>query len=326
MKFAHQQGESPGPYLRALSDELPGGASLRLRMLVREMEAGQSLLDAIERVPGLLEPSGIAALRLASEVDRMPAAYDALLSTAEIADAENERPWESAGSECWRLAVQVSVAFVIVSFIVLKLFPIIEQMFIEFDLALPTPTRALKRASHPLSLFGLVGLFVVLIFTLFRLPEIAASLRRFFAPASSIQRYVPSNIRFLALAAFSTKLGCSWSSMVAILSRNASSKMRARLSRVHAALDKGEDPVLALARAGLLMKHEAHALGTAGSREGQSWLLHRMMLRRYQRYRQGVYVMTRTLSMAIMIFVGFVVIWTAIAVLLPLFSLIGALA
>ena len=116
--------------------ETAGGTRGRAHMLAALVEGGMPLDAAVARTPLWLGTDLTVAIRTGTALGALgPALERELESSREMEDVL--RP---LAPRLWYLAVAITLASGIVTFVMLKIVPVFDRLFLDFDLALPTPT------------------------------------------------------------------------------------------------------------------------------------------------------------------------------------------
>jgi type II secretory pathway component PulF len=183
---AAQRGVPIADMARAYAGETVSGTRSRALALAAMVEAGVPLDAAVVRAPLWLGTGMHVAIRTGSSVGALaPALVSELASGREMEEAI--RP---LAPRLWYLAVVLSIGTAIVTFVFVKIVPIFDRMFQEFELPLPTPTILLIRTARwvvdlgplPLVFYGaiLVALLVVTLLYIGVLPRSLPILDRLF--------------------------------------------------------------------------------------------------------------------------------------------------
>lgn len=308
----------------AFSLEGRGAASTRARSLADYLDAAMPLSLAMRRSRLRIQPE----FRLAADVGEKSGTLPAMLHGAIEQALDRDELGQSTAAKIGYLGFVLAYTLSVVAFLLIKIVPTFQEMFHEFGLRLPGATQALIEGSRWLveHLYVTIPLGMLL-----ALPAVLA-----------IVQYVGVPLRSLPL------LGALWSSddiatamrLLAVAVREKRSLTgslellatcvpyrgtRTRLRTAIALIGQGNHWCDALARARLLSSGQ-HAVLRSAERAGNlSWALDEMadsMLRRSaHRARAALSILMPLLTLV----VGSFVLFLAIAILLPLFSLIGAL-
>lgn len=126
------------PFLEALADEAGGRWRRRMRGLADLLNAGVSIPDALEAVPGLLPADTLMLIRIGSESGQLgPALREA--ATQFSRRSESARP--PTGSSLFYLCGLAFVLLSIVSFVMYWIVPKFRAIFDGFEIQLPQLTQ-----------------------------------------------------------------------------------------------------------------------------------------------------------------------------------------
>lgn len=140
LTIATEQGRPLGPMLEALAeDESAYHWKARLHELIKHLNAGMSLPDALDRVPGLLPPNVVLAIRVGAETGTLAAML------REVSKDFSSRHEDDLDSE-WTVTVAYLVGLfavltAIVSFLMYYIIPKFKKIFQDFGTELPELTQ-----------------------------------------------------------------------------------------------------------------------------------------------------------------------------------------
>src|SRR3954468_16324238 len=118
------------PLLQAWAEDERGAQQKRLRRLLRLINAGATIADAVEQVPGILRDEDILALRFDSQSGTVTTAVrEGLDDAANNAPARLSR---SRGTSLYLWTVLI-LGCPIVTFIAIKIMPAFQMILREFD-------------------------------------------------------------------------------------------------------------------------------------------------------------------------------------------------
>ncbi len=138
-----------GPMIEALAQEESNRYwSGRLRELVKHLNAGMPLADALERIPGLLPPHMVLAVRVGTETGTLPAMLQE--SAKEFSEQQSEvySTWKGT---LFYLATILFVLLSIASFIMYAIIPKFKKIFEDFGTELPELTKWIIQVSDEIT-------------------------------------------------------------------------------------------------------------------------------------------------------------------------------
>jgi len=127
------------PFLETLADEAGGSWRWKVRGLAELIEAGTSIPDALEAMPGVLPDDTVAMIRIGAQTGNIAGA---LREAARLARRSGEEP---SVHILWTLVYLAGVVLALASistFIVIFIIPKFKAIFNGFDVRLPALTEA----------------------------------------------------------------------------------------------------------------------------------------------------------------------------------------
>ena len=324
---AYQERTNPAKWVHLLAAEFGGPVGMRMNHLAMLLKAGTPVADALEQTPGILAPSGLMAIRLASETGTLSETYEALISDQGLESESTDSSWQNPRSEFTRVLLGFIVAWFILTFMMIFIMPTFEKMFEEFGLELPAITRLLISVSHRGGQFFFFGVAIFAMLFLGRLLFFGEKRPQRFNPFRWHERFVPPSVNLLSLLTIVVGSGRPIASGLETLSKcHHVPQTRRRLAASCERIERGEDPWATLASEKILTTKESRALSVAASSDVQSWLLQWLAESRFDRRSIRRHLLTQAIALASLFLLAAVVAWVCIAIFLVLTSLIGALA
>lgn len=295
------------------------------RSFAEYLDAGMPLSVALKRSGLRVSPE----VRLAADMGEKNGSLGPALQKAIQQSHSLEDTFSSILAKFFYLSCIVFVMFCIVTFIMIKIMPIFEQMFAEFGLELPAVTQLLIFLSGffvtywfiVLPLLAILGLGVVLgllVFVGVPLQSIPL-IRRF---ARSVDKAT-----FLNLLAVAVERGRSVVDNVSLLAGLTPGRhSRQQLTSAVQHMEHGMPWTESLRKTKLITKRQEAVLKSAERAGNLSWALNELAdssLRLTAHRAQAV--LSFVFPGCLLVF-GFCVFMIAVGVLMPLFSLIGNLA
>ncbi len=310
---------------RAFASERSGTLASRAHSLAEYLEAAVPLSLAItrSRLPVSSE------IRLAADIGEKTGTLGPSLQKAVQQANAFDNTLGSILAKFFYLSCIVFVMLSIVSFMMIKIIPVFEQMFAEFGLELPGATRWLIWASSIvvnywfllIPIMGMLAAGVVIGMLAFvgvpvqSLPII----RYFFGPVD--------NATILSSMAISVKQRQPITDTLALLAGLArSSRSRYQLGMVVQRIEEGQYWTDALQQSGFVNKSQNAVIRSAERAGNLAWALEEMADSTIRRTGHRAQAALSFLFPSCLIAFGIGVLFVAVGMLMPLFSLIGNLA
>lgn len=312
------------PLLEAWTEDERGTQQKRLRRLVRLLNDGTSIADAVEQVPGILRDEDILAIRFDAQSGTATTAIRECLD--DPANVTPERPSRLRSTNMYLWTVLI-LGFPIVVFVVVKIIPAFREIFQEFQLQLPGVTEAYVRMTEVFENYAwlIVLAFVVgLLSFVFARPGRFArrEMARFFGPFRA--RRTAGLLRMIAIA---SDAGRPIAGALSTLARyHFDPTLRHKLLFVRNEIEQGADLWQSMSAVDLITDADVRALNLAERLGNRSWVLtqlayakNRLAMRRLDRFSQ-------LLLPAVVMLIGLFVLFQAVALFMPLTNLIRGLA
>jgi type II secretory pathway component PulF len=327
---SHDRQLNIGELVSHLSISTGGKAGKRLRQLAELLSQGVPVVDALRRVPDVLDASTVMALHLAETDGELADMYQQLLASDTSNHAASHSEIQSIhrpGSALFRSLFSIFFAMLIITFLMTFVIPTFEKMFDEFGLALPTLMTSLIVVSDILPSILLLMMIGIIVYLLFNANSMTRSFLNRFSPIVWQKQNVPSRINVLSLLAIACQSRLTLRKGIASLAAAHPVAMtRQRLARTNARIEGGEDPLKALASEQVISIREWSSLSLAKSADTQSWLFRWFATQRWTRSKVWEPLLATSVSTIATLFLGLVTAWCAIAVMMTLMSLVGGLA
>jgi MSHA biogenesis protein MshG len=312
------------PLLAAWADDERGIQRQRVRRVANLIDGGASLADALEAVPGVLRDEDVLAIRFGSQSGTLAASI-----RAAVADID-ESPVEKASGVRGMAALYALIAVImvlIIAFLQIKIFPVFQAIFDDFDLSPPAPLGwATWLASRAVEFWWLAALAAL------ALAWSAFSLRpkRFVRNRLLGRRLRP--LRELRSAEVLEKLGVAAAAgrpipgALSTLARyHFDPVTRYKLLEVRNDVEQGADAWLSLSEAALITPADAAAIDAAGYAGNRAWTLRQLAEAKKRSAAKYVRRSRDLLLPVVVLSLGAVVLLQALAVFTPLVELIWGL-
>lgn len=314
-----------GPMLEALAqDEGSHHWSKRLRELAKNLNAGFSLPDALDRLPGLLPPDVVLAIRVGTETGTLPAM---LKQTArDFSDQQDEGYATWIGTLLY-LAVLVFALFSVAGFVMYYIIPKFKKIFEDFGTELPSLTVWVIRTSDNITqwfpllfLVGVCGLFWLAWRT--RYGVSGGILRWLLFPHARGQ--TPGLLRILSVV---IEGGRPLAGAFSTMARHHRSKtVQNHLLYIRNEVGRGSEVWQLFVELGYLNRSEGRILESAARAGNLSWALRQLAERIERNVDYRMALVMEILRPAILISISLAVAIFVIGMFLPLVKLINDLS
>src|SRR6476661_259177 len=126
------------PLLESWMQDERGVQRNRIRRLIRLLNEGATIADAIEQVPGALSDDDVLALRFDAQTGTVTTAIRESLAVQGGLIADPPARWRST---MFYFCAVLLLGLPVVAFILIKIMPAFRQIFKEFNLSLPPVTE-----------------------------------------------------------------------------------------------------------------------------------------------------------------------------------------
>ena len=260
---------------RAFAEERNDLVGLRARLLAEYLEAGVPLALSLQRTHYRLAPPALLAADLGQQTGQLAAALRQVVTQTD----DFESSFRSMLEKVFYLGFLVFFNLCLLTFMMLKIVPVFEKMFSEFDLRLPVMTQALIHFSWLLAnywfLFAPIFLVVIYLFTasvlyyMGLLPQRLPLLRSLWWRIDSawVLRWLATGVRQKRPLAEMVRLLAGYFPQA---------RMRAKLAWVAGRIDHGAEWTDALKQAGIISGAERSVFKSAERVGNLEWALEEM--------------------------------------------------
>ena len=286
------------------------------------IESSANEADAFESLGNQMDPSVTLAWRLAQDNGTLPQLRQAIM-VCPVGDPVSEQRTRSpaSGVAFWQFIIVAQVFF----FFMLKIMPTLEQLFIEFDLALPEPMRVVIGVSNYIyvAYFPAILLFIgcFILCQLFVEPTLV----RRWNPMTWRDRVFPKR----SVVRRQIAIACDLSGTVDLLGRihavQVAPNLRRRIAGAIAAMGPGRGVWAALRDNRILTARETGAMETSGSDQARAWILRRQADAIEASRDRKIFIAVRLFDSVTTIAMGAFVVFVAISVSLMMSSLLQGL-
>jgi type II secretory pathway component PulF len=312
------------PLVAALATEHRSSYRRRLRRLARRLASGTSLADALEQTPGVLSDEHSLAIRFGDQSGTLAATLTGLLNHTNRAELRVIGRLRQLG---FYVVTTATIFLFIMSFFLIKIIPSFQAIFDDFDLGLPHITILMIVVSQLLvNYWFLFALALIVGYWLTR----SQSSRRFFSRQVSSRVIRPiAKLRMaqvFSLLATNSRAGRPLSGALSTLARyHFDPKVRHKLLFVRNEMEQGANVWESMATAKLLSSAEARALEKATSSQSRAWTMERLADIKRGQVEQRTDFYVSLLQPAVTLLMAGIVLFVAVACLLPVFELTSAL-
>jgi type IV pilus assembly protein PilC len=312
------------PLLESWAEDERGTQQKRVYRLIRLLNAGTSLADAVEQVPGVLRDEDILAIRFDAQSGTSATAIREALD--DISDVASERPSRLRSTNLYLWTVLI-LGFPIVVFIEIQIFPKFRQIFREFDLQLPAVTEMFLQFTGMFASFAWLIILVLLVGLLsfvFARPGrlVRRKVARFVGPVRA--RRSAGLLRLIAIA---SKTGRPIAGALSTLARyHFDPTLRNKLLFVRNELEQGADLWQSMSTADLITDADVRALDLAERLGNRSWVLTQLAFAKNRRAVRRLDQVSQLLLPVVVLLMGMFVLFQGLALITPLANLIRGLA
>ena len=312
------------PLLEAWTEDERGTQQKRLLRLIRLLNDGVSIADAVEQVPGILRDEDILALRFDAQSGTVATAVREVLD--DPANVIPERPSRLRSTNMYLWTVLL-LGFPVVVFIEMKIVPAFRAIFDEFQLQLPGVTESFVRM---MEIFGnyawliILALLVALLSFVFARPGRFArrEMARFVGPLRA--RRTAGLLRMIAIA---SNAGRPIAGVLSTLARyHFDSTLRNKLLFVRNEMEQGANLWQSMSAADLITDADVRALNLSERLGNRTWVLTQLAYAKNRRAMRRLDHVSQLVLPAMVLLIGLFVLFQALALLTPLTNLIRGLA
>jgi type II secretory pathway component PulF len=263
------------------------------------------------------------ALQLAEQDGKLESVYQSLVTQDPAADTGSAMDDEHPKGALARTGAGLAVALLLITFFVTFILPTFEKMFDEFGITLPTMLLLLISSATGIRVIA-IFLFLLVVFLYLFSPV----WKRLTSTTNSQGTQFDSpKTKLLSLLALGVQSPQGIETSIDVLAKNHPvESIRRQLGRAHTRITHGEDVMTALHSAKVLNSSESLALQMTASSSARAWLMQWFASRRQRRTRFWNSVIVKSISTVSTVFLGVIVAWTAIGVMMALYSMISDLA
>jgi type II secretory pathway component PulF len=313
------------PLITQWAEDERGVQQSRLLQLAKLLEAGHSLPDAVEQVPGALRDEDVLAIRFDAQSGTRTAAIRNMIPEPPVSAAN---PASRTRRVMGYLCVILPLALLLVSFMQLKIMPVYQRIFQEFGMRQPEAMTLSMALAHLFVRYWWVGAIALLavVWTMF-----STSAGRFVR--YSILHRLVRPLRELHAADVLQNLGVALHAgrplpgALSTLARyHFDPDVRVKLLFVRNEVEQGEDLWRSLTNVGLLAPAEVRLLEAAERVGNRPWALTQIVGVKKRRTRRRFEWLAELLLPGLVLALGVFVLLQALSIFQPLLTLIEGLS
>jgi len=320
------EGNMPlAPTVAAFADQYKGNYRRRIMNLAAELNSGRSVPDALESVRRVVSRDALLLARVGEQTGRLPQALRMAASTR-----SSQLPiWTAISSRLAYLLAMLLVMQNICGFMLYYIVPKFESIFKDFGVPLPEPTIWMIEGSHFLIKYGYFWVWIppLELLLLIFLPFSFAGWVNYDVPFFDRflkRRHMALILRSLSLAVEAGKpieVG-----LTTLASHYPTLWVRRKLIKVDERVQLGESWISALEQQGIIQTSDAQVLSSAAEVGNLAWALRELAETAERRLAFRFQAVIQTLFPLVVICLGLVVGFVAIAFFSPLIVLLGRLS
>ncbi|MGE0760155.1 MAG: type II secretion system F family protein [Pirellulaceae bacterium] len=310
--------------IRSFAKERSDEVGYRALVLAESLEVGMTLPQALQHARTNLPLDAVLAMRLGSETNTLGLA----VTRVATADESLEAALRSLAEKYLYLACTVLLMTGCITFYMVRIVPVFDQMLREFAVEVPPLTVWCVTLAEVLATywFWLTPLLVIPVAALVLLSlDYVGMLSANFPGRGWIERRLDAGLVMRCLA-LSVSLQWPMVKTIFLLSRIFPRRgMQARLAAAGYWMNNGEDWCESLRRAGVIRRVDAHVLRAAQRTGNVEWALMAMASRSARSLVERIRLLLNVAFPLILLVLGTVVTFFVLAFFLPLVELIQAL-
>lgn len=313
------------PLIEKWMDDERGVQRRRLGRLVKLLQTGRPLADAVEQVPGVLSDEDLLAIRFDAQSGTRTAAVREILADAPARSASSSpRLRRSIIYFC----VLVPLSLLLISFTQLNIVPILARIFQEFGIQMP-PALAWSASSWGaisgawwLAAMAAIALLWWLLATRSGRPVRQALFGRLFRPWHELR-----SADVLQKIGIAVSAGRPIPGALSTLARyHFDPTIRQELLFVRNEVEQGANVWQSLAGVGMLTGSEVQLLDSAERIGNPAWVLKQLVDAKKQRTTRRIQRATEFVLPVLVLFVAVLVVFQALTVFQPLTRIIAELS
>jgi len=320
------EGNMPlAPTVAAFADQYRGKYRRRIMNLAAELDSGRSVPEALENVRRVVSRDALLLARVGDQTGRLPQA----LRMAASSRSSQLPIWTAIATRLAYLLAMLLIMQSVCGFMMYFIVPKFEAIFKDFGVPLPQSTSLLIEGSHFIMNFGLVTAWIppLELLLLIFLPFSFAGWVNYDVPFFDRflkRRHMALILRALSLAVDAGKpieVG-----LTTLASHYPTLWVRRKLIKVDDQVQLGESWISALERQRIIQTSDAQVLTSASEVGNLAWALGELAETGERRLAFRFQAVIQTLFPLVVLGLGLVVMFVAVAFFSPLVVLLGRLS
>jgi general secretion pathway protein F len=311
--------------IEAYALEHRGSYRRLLFQVVRRLQSGATLIDALEQTPDVLSESMLLGLRFGNQSGTLSQSYQQLLASENPSNDESLRAMRSTRFY-WYFLVAIIVLFNI--FLCVFIAPTTMKMSSEMEVPLPASFVHLKSTldwfiGHAFWLVGIMLIALVLLGSQ-RAKNSVRSRLQLLTRSGRLSGCSAELLRILSVAIVAGRpLAASLSTLARY---HFDRRIRQRLLFARNEVEHGVDAWKSLADVGLISDKEAAAIASAPNPTAQAWTMQRLSECKADSQQQHAFFVRKVTQVIVTLVLGGIVLWTCIAFFSPLTQMVEFLS
>ena len=309
------------PVIEAFADEQPGRIAQRARLLASRLKSGWLLPDALDASRGLIPSEARATIRTGFEAGTLAAALENAADNDDLRDTV----WAEMGSKLFYLCCLVLFGSLLAIFMMLRIAPAFQMIFMDFDVALPGITIFAIAAFNILTQFFYLLFFPLCILALYGYLRYTGLIRWDLPGVTRLARRLHTATVLDALATLARHDRPLVDGIAGLARTYPKRLIRRRLNRVASDVEAGVNWCDSMARRGLIGRADRAVLQAAARVGNLPWAMAEMADSNRRRLAQRCYVWLQIAFTLVILTMGASVLLFCVSYFLPLVGLIQSL-
>jgi protein transport protein HofC len=312
------------PLLESWAADERGAQRDRVFRLIRILNEGTPIADAVEQVPNILRDEDILAIRFDAQSGTVTAAARQRLKRPEV--ALPELPSRLRNTKVYFIAMLL-VGCPLVAFNEIKIIPAFREIFSEFEMSFPPVTESFLRFTAMFADYAwLLVLALVVLALLFLFARPGRFVRHAMARVFGTKRSQWSG-DLLRMIAIASNAGRPIAGALSTLARyHFDPTIRRKLLYVRNEIEQGAQLWQTMSAAELITPADERALDLSERLGNRSWVLSQLAYAKSRRAAHRLDLTSQLMLPIVVLLLGAFVLYQALAIFMPTVTLIQSLA